>query len=384
MNRETPLRIEILRSSEESRHVREFWNKIVLEHSGTIEQLDLTSSYEWVRSLWESHLQTQVPTVLVLWKEQEIVGLMPLRTFRRNVRGISCRSFEPVSELYSGRTGFLFRSPQPDLLLTVLNGLEKELGHWDTFSTTVVQGSVDEFALLEAARRGNWHTLVLWRGSSPYIQFHENWASHFAALPKKLRSTMRNGEKRLRERGRLSYREFLSPESLSEFNDAANSIEVDSWKSASGTAIASNPIHEAFHTTLSSRAAENGWFSGHVLFLDEHPIAYILGLLHRGVFLDLKESYRSQFREMSPGHVLKSFAFASLYQKQTTCYDFMGACEDYKMKWTDRVYTRVTYLLFNNTLRSRLARLLGRGWQSGQPSGPTGSNKEHSRQQTQT
>jgi CelD/BcsL family acetyltransferase involved in cellulose biosynthesis len=382
MSRASPLKVRILRSTEEIQRIREFWNKLVLENSGTIEQFDLTSSFEWVGSLWESHLKTQVPTVLVLCKGEEILGLMPLRTFRRSIRGISCRSFEPVSELYSGRTGFLFRDFQPDSLLSGLRGLRHEFGEWDTFSATVVEGSAQESVLLEAKRRANWHSLVLGRASSPYIQFQENWESHFAILPKKLRSTMRNGEKRLRERGELSYREFVSPQSVSEFNEAARLIEADSWKSASGTAIASNPVHEAFHSMLSSKAAENGWFSGHVLFLDGNPIAYILGLLHSGVFLDLKESYRSQFREMSPGHVLKSFAFATLYQKQTTCYDFMGACEEYKMKWTDKVYTRVTYLLFNNTLRSRLARLLGGGWQPGeQTSGAQESNRERSPQQ---
>ncbi|MGC1614971.1 MAG: GNAT family N-acetyltransferase, partial [Candidatus Acidiferrum sp.] len=247
----------------------------------------------------------------------------------------------------------------------LLQGIRLQLGKWDTFSATVVQGSAHESLLVETARRGNWRTLVLRRVSSPYVPFLENWEEHFAALPKKLRSTMRNGEKRLRERGELSYREFVSSQDVREFNNDAKSIEADSWKSGSGTAMASNPVHEAFHSALTFKAAKNGWFSGHVLYLDGNPIAYILGLLHNGVFLDLKESYRSAFREMSPGHVLKFFAFPRLYQRQTRCYDFMGTCEEYKMKWTDKVYTRVTYLLFNNTVRGRLARFLGKGWQPG-------------------
>jgi CelD/BcsL family acetyltransferase involved in cellulose biosynthesis len=375
MNRETPLKMETLRSQEEISELREPWNQLVLDNSGNVEQLDLTSSFEWAISLWESHLQGQMPTVIVLRDGQRIVGLMPLRAFRRSIRSISCRSFEPVSELYSGRTGFLFRDAKPDLLFALLRGLSPELGEWDTFTATVVQGSSHESLLLDTARRGNWRSLVLGRVSSPYIPFQENWESHFAALPKKLRSTMRNGEKRLRERGELSYREFVSPQDVSEFNEAAKSIEADSWKSAAGSAIASNPVHEAFHSALAFRAAVNGWFSGHILFLDGNPIAYILGLLHKGVFLDLKESYRSPFREMSPGHVLKLFAFPSLYQKQTRWYDFMGTCEEYKMKWTDKVYTRVTYLLFNNTIRGRLARILGSGWQLGEKhSGASSSN----------
>jgi len=379
MNREASSKIEILDSREAILGLREVWNQLVLENSGSVEQLDLTSSFEWAACLWESHLQGQTPTVAVFREDQKIVGLLPIRRFRRSIRGLSCNSFEPVSELYSGRTGFLIRNQQPDLLFALVSGLKQELDDWDTFSATVVQGSIHESLLLEAARRGRWHSLVLARVSSPYIPFLETWDSHFASLPKKLRSTMRNGEKRLRERGELAYREFVLPQDIAEFNDAAKSIEADSWKSAAGSAIASNPVHEAFHSTIALRAAENGWFSGHVLYLDGKPIAYIFGLLHNGVFLDLKESYRAPLREMSPGHVLKFFAFPTLYQRGTRWYDFMGTCEEYKMKWTDKIYTRVTYLLFNNTLRGRLARFLGRGWQiSGQSVGPQARSGESS------
>lgn len=97
MNSEAPLRIEILRSPEEILQLRDSWNQLVLENSGTVEQLDLTNSYEWAVSLWESHVQTEAPTVMVLWKDKEIVGLMPLRTFRRSIRAISCRKLSSRS-----------------------------------------------------------------------------------------------------------------------------------------------------------------------------------------------------------------------------------------------------------------------------------------------
>jgi len=352
--------VESLRSYEECQFLRHDWNEIVTRQSGEIKQLDPTSGFDWAMALWQSHLKGLDQDVLILREGTHVAGILPLYRFRKRVRGIPCRSVAPFTELYGGRTGFLLREPRSEHLAALLSHAQWSLKPWDTLFLTVVEGSEYEKLLLDLAPRKGWHCLILGKEHSPYIPFLDSWEHHIASLPKKLRSTMRNGEKRLRERGELTYRECRSSEEVRGFISAVEAIERDSWKAEAGTSIASNLVHDAFHRNLALRAAADGGFSGHLLLLNGEPIAYIMGLLHEGVFLDLKESYRSSFREMSPGHVLKSFAFARLYERDTQLYDFMGKCEEYKLKWTDKTYCRNTYLVFNNSLRGWVARWIGR------------------------
>jgi CelD/BcsL family acetyltransferase involved in cellulose biosynthesis len=349
-------RVDVLSSPQEWLTLRSAWNEILALHSSGINDMDVTASFDWTMALWETHWSSGGMEVLVLREGAEIAGILPMHRFRKTIRHIPCRTIAPLTELYCGRTGFLLRLPS-------LANLEALFAHiqgrgWDVLSLTLVQGSVYEVLFRKWAAEAGLRVQILARTRSPYFPLQANWEEHFASLPKKLRSTIRNGEKRLRERGEVTYREYRSVEDAIAFNAAALEIERDSWKEAAGTSIAANPVHEAFHTRLTIRAAESGFFSGHILFINAQPIAYVMGLLYNGVFLDLKESYRNTFREMSPGHVLKNFAFTRLYEQQTTVYDFMGACEEYKMKWTDKTYVRVTYLLFNNTLRAQAARWL--------------------------
>jgi hypothetical protein len=35
----------------------------------------------------------------------------------------------------------------------------------------------------------------------------------------------------------------------------------------------------------------------------------------------------------------------------------MGACEDYKLRWTDKTYRRSTYAIYNNNARGRALRI---------------------------
>jgi CelD/BcsL family acetyltransferase involved in cellulose biosynthesis len=349
------MQVESLRSYEECQSLRQAWNKIVAQQSDGIDQLDSTSGFDWAMALWQSHLKSVEQDVLILREGTQVAGVLPLYRFSKTVRGVPCRSVAPFTQLYGGRTGFLLQDPRLEPLEVLVSRAQELLDPWDTLLLTVVEGSVYERLLLELASQKSWRCVAIDKERSPYIPFLENWEQHFASLPKKLRSTMRNGEKRLRERGELSYQECRSLEEVRQFNDAVEAIEAESWKAEAGTSIASNPVHQVFHRDLALRAAAQGDFSGHLLYLSGEPIAYIMGLLQGGVFLDLKESYRSAFREMSPGHVLKSFAFQSLYERKTHTYDFMGKCEEYKLKWTDKTYSRSTYLVFTNSLRARIA-----------------------------
>jgi len=353
-------KIELLRTHEDWYALQPSWDRILERQSAGIMDFDFTASFEWAYTLWQTHWDSRPIQALVMRKAGEIAAILPLYRLNKTVRRIPCRALSPIFELYSGRTGILLDAPDRSDLERFFSNLRSQPSTWDAFTMTVVQGSALETCFLQVVQAAGLVLQVLEELRSPYIPICNNWDTQFAGLPKKLRSTIRNGEKRLTERGTLSYSECRSPEDAKLFNVAVAEIERDSWKDSAGTSIAANPMHEAFHREMTVRAAERGNFSGHLLLLDEQPIAYVMGVLYNGVFLDLKESYRNSFREMSPGHVLKSFIFTQLAQRGATVFDFMGKCEDYKMKWTDKTYCRVTYLLLNDTLRGRAARWLGR------------------------
>jgi CelD/BcsL family acetyltransferase involved in cellulose biosynthesis len=336
------------------------WNEIVATQSNGILQLDVTCTFEWAMTLWRNHLDTKKQRVLVLEADGEMVGVLPIYQFRKQVHGVPCRVIAPFTELYSGRCGFLLREPRSDQIGALLGALNEATKEWDVFQFTIVDGSAQHKELRTWQQESGLACEEISKQTSPYIELQENWEQHFPSLPKKFRSTIRNGEKRMRERGRLEYRELRDNANIDYFAAATLEIERDSWKEAAGTSLNANPVQESFHTELLRTAAQNGWLCGHMLLLDGEPVAYIYGLLYNGIFSDLKESYKSRYRDMSPGHVLKAFAFQSLYAHKARIYDFMGACEKYKMNWTDKTYSRTSYLVYNRTARAWAARRVGR------------------------
>jgi CelD/BcsL family acetyltransferase involved in cellulose biosynthesis len=104
------------------------------------------------------------------------------------------------------------------------------------------------------------------------------------------------------------------------------------------------------------RAASAGRLSGHILSLNERPIAYMLGLLGQDrVYLALKSSFDESVAALSPGHVLKKLGICRLIERGAVAFDFMGRCDTHKMYWTDQTYEVATLAIYNASWRGRAA-----------------------------
>jgi CelD/BcsL family acetyltransferase involved in cellulose biosynthesis len=230
---------------------------------------------------------------------------------------------------------------------------------WDVFSFTLVDGSKSADLIAELVKQAGYQLEKVYRQESPFIRLAGTWQNYFASLPKKFRWLLRDAEKKLKASGELRYSEYSKGSELEHFLTAMFQIEQKSWKEEQGSSITANERQREFYTTLTAIAAQQGLLSCHLLELNREPIAYIYGLLFNGVFSDLKESYDLAYQSMSPGHALKLFALQRLHERGVRLYDYMGVCEPYKMRWTDKTYVRSTYIIYNKTLPALAARTSG-------------------------
>jgi CelD/BcsL family acetyltransferase involved in cellulose biosynthesis len=265
------------------------------------------------------------------------------------------RKFKALTDAHAGRSSLLVRDDDVEVGKQLLRALYTRLKDWDTFQLTLLEGSAGHQALADLQRAGQLLARCIASVQSPYVELAGNWTDTFDALPKKLRWTIRKAEKELSAKGTLTYEFCQRAEQNARLFADIYAIERQSWKEQSGTSITAHREQQLFYEALAMHAAQAGSFSAHVLRLDDQPLAYILGLsAGDGVFLDLKESFADAYAQYSPAHVLKKFAMTTLIEQGVRVYDFMGVCEPYKMRWTDKTYRRHTFVLYNKTWRGRL------------------------------
>ena len=315
------------------------WDLLARKRLNGVSGPDITCSVHWARALSRSLLRDADVSLLEVLSGEQSVAILPVSLHRERTSILRKAELRLITEAHSGRSGLLVADDDPALMKFVL-------------------------LIVDAANSLGLRLRRISANESPYIELRNSWDELIAGLPKKMRWTIRKGEKTLSEKGKLEYKYICEAQSVSFLLESILEIERSSWKEESRTSLTAQTWQQEFFEALIGIAAEAGILSAHLLCLDGEPIAYVLGLeAGDGVFLDLKESFSSAHADFSPGHVLKRFVMESLIARGVHTYDFMGQCETYKMRWTNKTYRSLTYALFNSTIggsirymRSRLAR----------------------------
>jgi len=119
------------------------------------------------------------------------------------------------------------------------------------------------------------------------------------------RHEWRRQERRLAEKGALTYNRLDSSSDLRRWLDEFIELEMAGWKGKEGTAFASNPNHRAWLEEVVQSAAERGRLMMLGLRLDDRAVALKLNFLSHPGSHAFKIAYDEALSKFSPGVLLE-------------------------------------------------------------------------------
>jgi CelD/BcsL family acetyltransferase involved in cellulose biosynthesis len=189
---------------------------------------------------------------------------------------------------------------------------------------------------------------------SPYIGTGGDWESYTGERSGKLLRELRRRRRRLEAEGRFEFEVHDGTERLDGLLEEGFQVEAASWKSAAGSAIASEPSTRRFYSEIAQWAAARNWLRLAFLRLDSKPFAFDFALEQDGVHYLLKTGYDPAYGRFAPGMLLRYEMIARAFSEGLRSYEFLGTDEPWKLEWTTTVRRRDLVQAFAPTLRGRV------------------------------
>ena len=189
-------------------------------------------------------------------------------------------------------------------------------------------------AVREAARERRRLRVTRTLELPPYVATDGDWTDYERQRNAKLLRDLRRRERRLAEEGRPSFSIHTGRFDLDPLLEDCFRTEAASWKGTQGTAMGSQPTTRSFYTEVARFAHERGELMLAFLRLDDRPIAVQLNIVSGGTVTVLKLGHDDAFDRFAPGKLLIRHVLGECFRGTTTCYDFSGHANPYKLEWT--------------------------------------------------
>jgi CelD/BcsL family acetyltransferase involved in cellulose biosynthesis len=209
----------------------------------------------------------------------------------------------------------------------------------------VPRESGDPEAFRAAAESAGYRVLVRTLERSPYVETHGERAPYDRTLDRKFLKELGRQRRRLEKLGAVSY----SVETTTDLLDECFRLEALGWKGTGGTAIASHPETIRFYTEVARWAAARGTLRLAFLRLDGRPIACELMLEEGRTLYSLKAGFDDAYRRYGPGQLIVQDILEEAFRRRLATYEFLGADEPVKLRWTDRTRERLSLQAFAPT-----------------------------------
>ena len=350
------LRFAILEDPEAFRDLEPAWGRLSDELAG---EVTVFASVTWYQNWWRFFGAGAELFLFAMWQGEDLVGVAPLMSQKSTIHFLPVKTVGFIQNNQSLHNDFIIR-PQfrKYFIQSLLQTLFERSHQWDVIlfrNFPAVSENHDTLIDILKADGRQWRQ-QLNVINSPFLHPTGNWQDFLARRARKTKKNLNNIRNKIRLKGNVivinirTYEEFLA------CREEIFQVARQSWSEEGGDSLGS-PANRDFYDSLAFSAAAKGWLSIWALYLDDRMIAVEFHLKAFGREHALRGHYLPDFASLSPGTYLEMSILEKIFaeEERVRVYDFGGAFDSYKKKWTDAFVPHCDLYLFKDQLYSQYA-----------------------------
>jgi len=341
---------------------RLLWNSLLLQTCGA----SFFHSFDWLETYWHHFGHDQKLRVLIVSVEGRPIGILPLvvRTESTRVGPVRVLTYP----LHDWGTFYGPIGPNPTAtLLAGLKHIRRTTRDWDLFDLRWVDRlGCDRGRTEQAMRVAGFRPHKQPWAQAGVIELDGTWEEYWKSRTKKWRHNVNRCQRRIAERGKVSYVRYRPKGSAYgdddprwDLYDACTEVAQRSWQGSSnnGTTLSHKWISQYLRDTHAA-AARNGSLDMNVLFVDGVPVAFMYNYHYRGTLYGLRMGFDPEMASVGPGTVLLRLILEDSFRRGDRFCDLGTGSLCCKRYWLTSLAASYRYTHFPNTLgRAQLLRL---------------------------
>lgn len=317
--------------------------------------------YDWYKCYLDTlELDPGCIHFFAVYRGESLVGIVPLKSSVRCLRGISLRLLElPQHPHMAVHDGLLPTAADNAAMVHALVSHLHEQTElpWDVLLLSCVP---EESIMASAFRAASPPRLVsTLHGYSHYVEFSGSPDEISGRVSGSFRRNLRRLERRASELGTLTYRSYRTTQELLQAFPSFLEVEASGWKGTKDerTAIVCHPELRAFYDHLIQSFSRDESCVINLLWLNDICIAGQFGLLVDRVLYILKIGYHEAYSNLAPGNLLMASVIGNFSRSGTVRAVSFVTGPPWGHLWRPEASTVWDHYVFNTTWRGLIAYL---------------------------
>jgi CelD/BcsL family acetyltransferase involved in cellulose biosynthesis len=311
------------------------WDSL-LQRDGRDNSIYLT--YEWISTWWRHFGEGKKLNILVVEKEQQIVGIIPLMKVEYRIGPFTLRTLESIGSVSNNHIGLTSPENEEEVVTAFLSYLKEELGKSRlVVKLDYVSGDSSLLAILRKQGSPFSPRLVFQEGVAalaPYLLLRGTWDEQYRLLSRNRRTAIKRALRSLEKDYRVVEFNECTAHNLDDMLTKLFDLHQRRWQSTGYNALRSDLRVREFYRDIAACFVHKGWLRLSCLTVDGELVSAVFGYTYRRRFYGVTIARDLRYSKYSIGHIHIMHLLKGAIAENMREFDFMRGVEPYKFYWT--------------------------------------------------
>lgn len=319
-------------------------------------------SWDWMRPWWNYYGKGQLLRLLAAYKDEQLVGILPLWVQRKTSGALAPRLLRFVGTGGDTAPDYLGpvydRAHAKEIAARFAEHILTHIAEWDVLLLSDLR---EDEPLGDALRRAcaarGLPTSSQVSAEIAFITLPKTWDDYLAGVSRDRRYTIRNTRRKAEANYGVRFFTETDPQRLDGLFDRLVELHTSRWHARGEAHAFSTPEYVGFHRDAVQSCAQRGWVRFYGLEVSGRPIAMFYCYQFRNRIFYFQAGFDPAFEKMRPGLVLIGHSVEHAIGSGMEVFDFLRGEHEYKNQWGKGLNRTSCVTVYRPTAPAALYRL---------------------------